>query len=117
MDKHYIFDYIQTRDGHNIGWIYPSNQNEIVDPCNELYYDIDNMRLDAEQIIKDGHTFTNHFFEEEEIEEWEQERDRCKECDGDGFIMSPTYDDPFYEEPCPNCNDESDFEYERSKDK
>ena len=49
------------------------------------------------------------------LEEWEAERDKCDECDGEGTIICATYDDPYNEEPCPECQDDgSDWKYESS---
>ena len=30
--KHYVFDYLGTADGYEIGWLHEENQKEIGDP-------------------------------------------------------------------------------------
>jgi len=115
--KHYIFDVISITGGHELGWLHLDTDKHI-DPEN-LFMDTHDMEECAKDIVMDGEsTYTNYFFDSEWIQEWEDERDRCEECDGEGTIISPTYDDPYNEEFCPECHDDgSDLKYELSKDK
>jgi hypothetical protein len=116
--KHYIFDYLGTNDGYEIGWLHEEHQKNIIDPDSELFYDKYGMMDVAKELILEGHKFTNYWLDEEDLEEWEQERDKCEECDGEGTIICSTYDDPFNEEVCPECYDDgSDLAYDLSKDK
>ena len=72
----------------------------------------------AKDIVMDGESnYTNYFFDDEWIEEWEKERDMCEECAGEGTIISATYDDPYNEEPCPECTGDEDRLYELKNDK
>lgn len=116
-NKHYIFDYIPTSDGYEIGWLHEISQKNILNPDIELYYDKDEMIEDAREIVLNGCNYTNYWLDEDIILEWEEDIDRCEECKGEGTVICPTYDDPYAEELCPECNDDSDFEYELSKDK
>ena len=102
--KHYIFDCLGTADGYEIGWLHEKDDDNISDPDSELFYDKYGMMDVARELILEGHGFTNYWLDEEDIEEWEAERDKCEECDGEGTIISPTYDDPYHEVPCPECS-------------
>jgi len=113
--KHYIFDYLSTADGYEVGWLHEDGQKNISDPDTELFYDKYGMMEVAKELVLEGHEYTNYWLDESDIEEWEEERDRCKECDGEGTIICATYDDPYNEEPCPECQDDgSDLAYEIS---
>lgn len=115
--KHYVFDYLNTSDGYEVGWLHEIGQKDIEDPDSELFYDKYGMMSVAKELILEGNEFDNYWLDEEDILEWIDERDRCKECEGEGSIISPTYDDPYNEEPCPECCDNSDLEYELLNDK
>lgn len=113
--KHYIFDYLGTADGYEIGWLHEEGDKNISDPDSELFYDKYGMMDVAKELILEGHDYTNYWLDESDIEEWEAERDKCDECDGEGTIICATYDDPYNEEPCPECQDDgSDWRYESS---
>ena len=107
--KHYIFDVLGTADGYEVGWIHEDCERNINDPDSELFYDKYGMMDVAKELILEGHDFTNYWLDEEDIEEWEAEIDKCKECDGEGTIISPTYDAPYNEESCPECSGEHDI--------
>ena len=113
--KHYVFDYLGTADGYEVGWIHEDTQKEIGDPDSELFYDKHYMMDTARNLILEGHEYTNYYLDDDDIEEWIKERDKCDECDGEGTIICATYDDPYNEEPCPECQDDgSDWKYESS---
>mgnify|MGYP003132555085 CR=1 FL=1 len=107
--KHYVFDYLGTSDGYEVGWLHEEGQKHIYDPDSELFYDKYGMYDVAKELILEGHDFTNYWLDEDDIDEIVEERDRCKECEGEGSIISPTYDDPYNEVPCPECSCEHDI--------
>ena len=74
--KTYVFDYLGTSDGYEIGWLHEEGQKEIEDPDRELFYDKYGMMSVAEEIVKEGkHSFINYWLDDEDIEAWEEERD------------------------------------------
>tara|TARA_B100001778_G_scaffold322852_1_gene315591 strand:+ start:184 stop:525 length:342 start_codon:yes stop_codon:yes gene_type:complete len=107
--KHYVFDYLPTNDGYEVGWLHEDGQKEIEDPDSELFYDKYGMMDIAKELILEGNEFTNYWLDEDDINEWLDERDRCEECEGEGTIICSTYDDPYNEEPCPECSGEHDI--------
>ncbi len=115
--KHYIFDKIMITNGHELGWLHLDTEQHI-DPEN-LFMDKYDMETYAKDIVMDGEfNYTNYFFDDEWIEEWEQERDLCDVCDGEGVVWQSSYESEFANtSPCPECNDNSDTAYELSRDK
>ena len=72
--KHYVFDYLGTADGYEIGWLHEENQKEIGDPDSELFYDKHFMGDTARNLILEGHEYTNYWLDDSWIEEWLEER-------------------------------------------
>ena len=77
--KHYVFDYLPTNDGYEIGWLHEKGDTEISDPDSELFYDKYGMMDVARELIMEGHDFTNYWLDDEDIWEWEEERDAQNE--------------------------------------
>lgn len=115
MTNTWIFDVITIDGGHELGWLHQSKNNEIAPE--DLYMDKYDMEDAARDIVLSGQDYENYFFDPSDIDEWVKERDRCEECEGDGTIVCPTYDDPYNEEPCPECTGDEDRLYELKNDK
>ena len=49
--KHYVFDYLPTNDGYEVGWLHEIGQTEIEDPDSELFYDKYGMMDIAKELI------------------------------------------------------------------
>lgn len=76
LQKTYVFDYLGTNDGYEVGWLHEEGQREIEDPDSELFYDKYGMMSVAEEIVKEGyHDYINYWLDDEDIEAWEEERD------------------------------------------
>ncbi|QDP61940.1 MAG: hypothetical protein GOVbin2056_23 [Prokaryotic dsDNA virus sp.] len=76
LQKTYVFDYLGTSDGYEVGWLHEESQREIEDPDSELFYDKYGMMSVAEEIVKEGyHNYINYWLDDEDIEAWEEERD------------------------------------------
>jgi len=79
--KHYVFDYLPTNDGYEVGWLHEDGQKEIEDPDSELFYDKYGMMDEARELILEGNDFTNYWLDEDEINEWLDERDEIEKED------------------------------------
>lgn len=76
--KHYVFDYLPTNDGYEIGWLHEDGQKEIEDPDSELFYDKYGMMDVAKELILEGNDFTNYWLDDDDINEWLDERDEIE---------------------------------------
>jgi hypothetical protein len=79
--KHYVFDYLPTNDGYEIGWLHENGQKEIEDPDSELFYDKFGMMDVAKELILEGNEFTNYWLDDDDINEWLDERDEIEKED------------------------------------
>jgi hypothetical protein len=72
--KTWIFDKLDTADGHDIYWLHEENNN-IIDP-DDLYYDKYIFYEQCRDIVLDKYEdYINYVIEESQIVEWKEEQE------------------------------------------